>query len=205
MAPLEPSAPQRRAWRLAYLLTGLNSEAASRLAMQTARPGGGGGGGADLARLDRQVVLAARLWSRSGKAIRGAAADQSHEPLRSGDSPAASLLRAVLALPRQALEVWVLTRLDELGELHVARAMDCSKTAAKAHLRRAEAVLSESKVQTPGALAELRAALDSVDPAPWITAAAERRRKVRRRKAAMGALAVVALGLAGAALAGQFL
>ncbi|HYE02821.1 MAG TPA: hypothetical protein VD963_06265 [Phycisphaerales bacterium] len=168
---------ERRLWRLALILTRGDHPLAAELALRAAariRPGA-----VDLARLDRAVIQACRELPRAGPARpRGAAAD------------AAPLLVRAGALPRQAFEAWALRRVEELDERHAARAMDCSRTALRLHLARAETLLgAEGTAPTEAELAALRAWLDRQDPTIHLSG---RRADLARRRRARVALAVLA-------------
>jgi DNA-directed RNA polymerase specialized sigma24 family protein len=115
---------QRRVWRLAYLLTG-NAPGAAALVDRVIRAQ------PDLmnlepARLDRLVIQHAREVPTAP--ILAAAS------LPEPDPEIRRTLEAVIRLPEQPREAWVLARVDELDELHISRAMDCSRTASMHHL-----------------------------------------------------------------------
>lgn len=176
---------ERRVWRLAFLLTG-DPEAAADLITRVlrSRPDPTT---LDPARLDRLIILRSRESAPTPRAF------------SSPDAPegAALAIGAALRLQPQPLEAWVLSRVDLLDELHVSRAMDCSRTAAKNHLGAADdrmkTLLGDRLEASVGAL---RAYADSLDPAPLIARARERARRVRNRRAAIslgiGAIAILA-------------
>jgi len=184
---------ERRVWRLAYLLTG-DTDGAAALAARVSRSH------PDLAAmepalLDRMVVQEARILAARGATSRPARPPMPADATRAFD--------AALAMPRQPLEAWVLTRLDDLDPLRVCRAMDCSRTAAARHLAAADE-------QMKGRLAEhldrgivaLRAAADALDPAPTITRRRENDRAADKRRQIIltGGAAIAILGIALAVL-----
>lgn len=176
---------ERRVWRLAWLLTGGREDLCARLVAECldAQP--------DLRRLDpahldRLVVLAAR------RRIRGV--PRPAEP----SSPGRRLLAAAAGLPPQLREAWVFARLDGLGPMEMARAMDCSKTAALRHLERADSELSgRFGADLPAMLDGLRAEADLAAPGKALTAFRSQRRRRRRIRAALVGFAAAAAGLAG--------
>lgn len=187
-------ARERRVWRLAWLLLGADADraaaaAARVLAARTdlAR--------LDPARLDRLCVLAARhVAARRPAATKPTEADPAH----------IALLRQAVALPRQCLEAWVLTRLEQLDPIRVARSMDCSRTAAQRHLERADELLREPLAALgltgpeEDSLARVRCALDGLDAGPTIRRI---RHRIRRRRRVRSALILLALALAATAVA----
>jgi DNA-directed RNA polymerase specialized sigma24 family protein len=188
---------QRRVWRLAYLLTG-NAPGAAALVDRVfrAQP--------DLmnlepARLDRLVIQHARDLPVAA-------------PLAAGQLPepppgVRRTLDAILKLPEQPREAWVLARVDELDELHVSRAMDCSKTASMHHLAAADTQMAAALGDTAAAaIRSLRGFADALNPDPIIRAHRELARRIRFRRAALtgGALLVLVLVFALALLQGWF-
>ena len=176
---------ERRIWRLAYLLTG-NAPGAARLADRVLRdqprierleP----------ARLDRTVIQHARDLPRT--------TSEAIPDLPAPQGEAAEALRAVLSLPEQPREAWVLARVDELEDLHVSRAMDCSKTASRNHLNAADAQMASRFAGDALRPARaLRAFADSLDPGRIIRAhRQERRTRAVRRAAVVASVALVAL------------
>lgn len=185
---------ERRVWRLAFLLTG-DTEGAAALAARIPRTQ------PDLASmepamLDRMVVQEARLMAqRRPPAGRPARPDMPPDAARS--------FEAALAMPRQPLEAWVLTRLDDLDPLRVCRAMDCSRTAAARHLAAADEQMKNRLLdQLDRGIVALRAAADALDPAPAIARRREQDQAAekRRRIILTGAAAVALLGIALAVL-----
>lgn len=195
MTPLE--ARQRRVVRLTWLLLDAHAD---RAAAATARVLSSRFDLAriDPARLDRLCVLASR--HAAGRDSSRRTARPAPSDAAAGVRPAAERLaplHAASALPRQCLEAWVLTRVEGLDEVHVARAMDCSKTAAARHLARADELLAGTPAANPDSIRALVAQLDALDPGPAlrvVTARLRRRRRIRLAMAALGA-AVVAGGL----------
>lgn len=175
---------ERRVWRLAWLLTGGREDLCVRLVAECldAQP--------DLRRLDpahldRLVVLAARRRARP------ASEPEPEAP------PARRLLAAVAALPPQLREAWVFARVDGLEPMEMARAMDCSKTAALRHLERADTELGGRFGDTlPSMLDALRAEADTAAPGRALAAFRAERRRRRRIRAALIAFAVAAVALA---------
>lgn len=184
-----PSPTDLRIWRLAFLLTA-NPDAASSLlsTLPTARRNA-----LEPSLLDRLIIQNARSLPR---------AETTHLPATALSTPstlalATEALSAALKLPSQPREAWILKRLDDLDDLHIARAMDCSKTAAKTHLAAAdEALALRLTDRLPSAIAALRDYTDSLDPAPLI-AAHHHQLKLRRAKR----LKVIAALTAGALIA----
>jgi DNA-directed RNA polymerase specialized sigma24 family protein len=192
--PTDAIAPvHRRIWRLAFLLTG-NGRGATDLIERIRRlrkdPST-----LEPSLLDRLIIQNARSIKR---------ADRVNLPTSPStpfgvSGPATEAMNAALRLPRQPLEAWVLRRLDDLDDLHIARAMDCSKSAAKVHLSAADEVMSARLGPgLPAAVDALRRFADSIDPEPVILAhreEARRERKVRVRNLALiiGAVLLVAL------------
>lgn len=164
---------ERRAWRLALLLTG-NPAAAASIALDAGRR-------KDLAslpadRLDRLVIQHARelpdkkrgSWPTS---------------LPTPDPQTTASLEFLGNLPVQPRDAFILERIDELDELHAARAMDCSKTALANHLAAADKAFSaafgdaaESHVKS------MRSYADSLDPDPAISAKREEQRRKRKQR-----------------------
>ncbi len=176
---------ERRIWRLAFLLTG-DPEAAAGLITRVlrSRPDPTT---LDPARLDRLIILRSRESAPTPRTLSAIDAPEG----------AASALGAALRLPPQPLEAWVLSRVDLLDELHVSRAMDCSRTATRTHLgaadERMKTLLGDRLEASVGAL---RAYADALDPEPLIARARERARRHRNRRAAIvlgiGAIALLA-------------
>lgn len=199
--PSDPSPRERRAWRLAWLLTGDPAKAAAvaHEVLATIPPARD----ADLARLDRHTILTVR------REMGGALAPPRPRKL----SPeAVAALRpgerthlAALALPRQQLEAWVLARIDGLDGLWSARAMDCSKTAVAVHLKAADEAIAAALTKSPEtATADLRTLADSLDPVQPLEheRAARARRRRNRLVAILGVLLIVLLVAAWLALNG---
>jgi hypothetical protein len=188
---------ERRVWRLAYLLTG-NAAGAALLAdrirrdqpnLEQLEP----------ARLDRVVIQHARELHALTRRRHAPAAAQ---PALREDPEFRSALNSVLALPEQPREAWVLARVDQVDELHMSRAMDCSRTAARNHLASADHLMSAASAAPPAdTAARIRAFADSLDPAPIIAAhRVERRRRFKQRGmyilgAALVSLLVIALAI----------
>lgn len=185
-----PSLPptDRRVWRLAFLLTA-NPDAASTLVSILPAPRHDA---IEPAILDRTIIQNARSLPRAD------AVNLSATPLCAPVTLtlATDALAAAHKLPRQPLEAWILKRIDDLDDLHIARAMDCSKTAARTHLAAAdEAMALRLADRLPSALAALRDYIDSLDPTPLIAAHRHRRkiRRANRLKIAAGLIAAALL------------
>ncbi|MFM9996649.1 MAG: hypothetical protein ACKVU4_12725 [Phycisphaerales bacterium] len=187
-------AVERRIWRLAFLLTADPDRAAALI--DDVLDSGPDPATLEPARLDRLIVLR----SREGAGAAGAATPT---PVAGMSGEAARTLRAALKLPPQPLEAWVLARVDELDDLHVSRAMDCSRTAAGHHLEAADAAMRRSLADGFDAgLAALRAFADALDLGPIIAhhRALARRRRTRGSLIVIGVVGLVVLGVTVAVL-----
>ncbi|MHC4588034.1 MAG: hypothetical protein ACYTAQ_01560 [Planctomycetota bacterium] len=185
---LNRAACERRVYRLATLLTG-DPVAATRVieAVVGAQP--------DVrrlssARLDRLTVLRSREIEPAG--ISAAAV---------GSAAA----RALADLPGQAREAWVLTHAYRLSLRETSRAMDCSTTATRRHLARADealaAVLGDA---VAGTGEQLRAYSSSLSIPAFYRARRRRRQQIRRVLVALLLAAVIAVVLwAARQVAGQ--
>jgi len=177
---------ERRIWRLAFLLTGNPDRAADLIgAVLRDQPKPGS---VEPARLDRTIILHAREVRQPP----GVTVHMSEAATRA--------MKVLLAIPGQPREAWVLTRLDDLDELRVSRAMDCSKTAAARHLKAAdEQMRHRLGPHLEAGIAALKREADAIDPGPLIEVAAERRRKERLGKAliagGVGVAVAAALGM----------
>jgi DNA-directed RNA polymerase specialized sigma24 family protein len=171
------AAGEARLFRVAYLLTGSRAAAAELVVRASAdRPEFES---LEPAMLDRLMIQAAR----------------SATPAPRADHP-------VLRLPEQQREAWILARVDRVDDLWLARAMDCSKTAARNHLAAAEEtlarVLAPSGADPDGLARQLAAQADALDPAPLLHHARSARR--RRRITKVVTIAIVTLTIVTAAL-----
>jgi DNA-directed RNA polymerase specialized sigma24 family protein len=189
------AAIERRVWRLAYLITG-DAAGAARLADRIFR-----------ARIDLESLDAARLdrviiqQARELRPARRRPIDLGSADAVRPTGDAAELLTTVRQIPEQPREAWVLARLDNLDELHVSRAMDCSKTAARNHLHAAEEqVLARYGPRLQQMIDGLRTFADALDPGRIITEQRQLRRKEARKRAAVIG-GIVFIVLAGAAVA----
>lgn len=163
---------EARVWRLAFLLTGSRARAGELVVEVLGRRADPSE--LDAAHLDRLVVLASRHHTPS--------------PAPGADGAHARLL----ALPAQAKEAWILSRVDGLDELAVARAMDCSRTAARRHLVHADDLLAQAD---PKAFAErIRALADSESPEAGMAAHRAQARDLHRRRLARAAAIIALLG-----------
>jgi hypothetical protein len=138
----------------------------------------------DPARLDRLVILRAReLAERPPKRWRSPEpAPDPSDPLRAPDPLGLPIvvetMRTANSLPRQSMEAWLLRHVDQLGDIAISRAMDCSRTALTRHLERAEQAMREQLGDRyEEAIETLREAIDRLDPAPAVRAAQQRRRR----------------------------
>lgn len=186
--PLDRAACERRAYRLATLLTGdpvaamgvVESMVRSRPDLRVL----------DTARLDRLTVL------RSREITPGAL----HAPALNAD--AAGALASLAAQPREA---WLLARTYGLTQRETARAMDCSVTAIARHVERADEVMARTLGGSEGpghgvvgAIEALRAYSDSLQlPQHYVA----RQRRLGRRKRVLAMVLLVALALAVMAIA----
>ncbi len=159
---------QRRAWRLATLLTGTRERADSlykhvmndRRTLKRVEP----------ERLDRLIIQRAREWA--AKPSRAPGGD------RPAEDPVSAGRLALRELPHQAMEAWLLRRVEQLDPTTAARAMDCSKTAMAMHLEKADAHMHERfGDETPRVAGALRDAADALEPVPRIEPWRERGRR----------------------------
>ena len=209
---------ESRVWRLAYLLTG-SAEGAGHVVERVLMARQNLLTVTDPARIDRLVALHTR--ERSGRSRAGrrrfslgayTAAANARRVLdsRMASAPeitlsgsAKRLHELVLALDHQPRLAWVLAHLEQVDEIWLAKAMDCSKTAARVHLSNAEKSLLEAastrgESKAPASvidhgLQSLREAIDAIDPGPYLEAA---RADIRERRVGRIALAVILLGAA---------
>lgn len=174
---MDPIALERRIHRLAVLLLGDHARAGAVvdgvLAARTLDP----------ALVDRLTVL------RTREVL-------DHERRGAHDLPGIpdAVARAIADLDYQAREAWVLGTVFALPLREVARAMDCSRTAARAHLDRAEAVFGFAG---PEAAAAVRGALVQVAVPERHT----RRRAGRRRRRRIWRIAWITVLAAAAVIA----
>lgn len=180
------AAVERRIWRLSHLLTG-DPRAASALVDRVLRASADAAS-LEPSRLDRLIIQQAREMPGGHGRVGSAPAI--------ADPEAARALEAAMSLPRQAHEAWVLARIDELDELHIARAMDCSKTALRHHLAAAdEQMRAKLGDRAALAIAALKAHADQLDPTPILAQHREEQRRLRARRTLIigGAVAIAAL------------
>jgi hypothetical protein len=201
--PTMPAAPrqllERRIWRLGYLVTG-NELAAAELVDRVFRAHGGDVYALDPPRLDRLIIQQARemlgTWGGAARTGRRKA-----PPSLLMDKAPAEVQRAfaaVQSLPEQPREAWVLAKIDELDDLHISRAMDCSKTATLNHLNAAEAQVRAALADDyDRALVSLRTFADTLDPRPIIATARARRQQQLIRRAGILAIFMYMLILLG--------
>lgn len=186
MPPDARTAIERRIWRLAFLMTG-NAAAATSLIDRVLKLQKNAGA-MEPSLLTRLIVQNARSLPKSP------ATALPPTPAMPDTSGAAQAFTAALSLSHQPLEAWILKRIDDLDDLHVARAMDCSKTALRVHLSGAEerlASLLGDKLLL--ATAALRAYADALDPGPLIIAHREEFRRQRAQRLKKWAIIAAAL------------
>jgi hypothetical protein len=215
-----PASPiDRRIWRLSFLITG-NELAAAELVDRVQRAHDVRG--MEPARLDRLIIQQARemLGTASG-ASRTAGRTPPRSPLMQQAPPAAQHAFAIVqSLAEQPREAWVLSRIDQVDDLHVSRAMDCSKTAAMNHLSAADdhirttlappadnasadkapsdkppADRSAAPLDYTKAVEALRDFADTLDPGSIIADARARRQQQRIRRAGIMAIIIFVLVL----------
>jgi hypothetical protein len=176
---------EHRVYRLATLLTG-QPLAATRVIEQVvdAQP--------DLtaldgAHLDRLTVL------RSREIIPATIAD---------DRVPAPIAAALAGMTPQQREAWVFTHVDSKAPRDMARAMDCSVTAAARHLELAEAAMSAAAVDAGADPAPaLRAYLSALEVPEYFRTRRRRRARLRRlARVVMVVAAVLALAYVAARL-----
>lgn len=175
-----PEAPLTRVWRLAAALSA-SPDVADAVVRRVARACPGLEV-IDEARLDRLAVL----WARqarddcpAGDAPGGVASRsaQSHAPSVLPE-PMLMLLAAVGGQPREA---WMLSRVFGHEIVHVARSMDCSRTAAQRYLDQADA--KARSLAPPLDAAELKASIRAwLDAQPAGARAESTRLDVARRR-----------------------
>lgn len=207
---------ERRAWRLAMLLTG-DAEAAEAV-VRTCIDAQSRPDQLPAARLDRLVIQAARKpntgvrprsWNERLRARldraradhrvhRGRPRTQEEPAGDSDESPfspeSREALRALRALPPQQREAWILRELDANDPIEASKAMDCSKTALARHVELAvEAMRKALGDRQDELIAALKRDADALDPEPFI----RRRRAGRLRQNSRR----IRLGVIGAILA----
>ena len=186
---------EARAWRLALLLT-RDAEQAAEVAIQV-RKAQPKLERLDPRRLDRLVVLRSREVAQRRRRRPTPAQEAAPPP-----EQVRALLDALRRLGHQVQEAWIFARVDELGEIEMARSMDCSKSAAARFLAEADSALAESPGDLPARIEALRAWLASLAPQEAIEARRAVHRRRRRIKAAAWLIgAALAAGAGAAALA----
>ena len=187
---------ERRTWRLALLLTG-DAWGASRTLDGVARTVGDLSK-IDAVRLDRMIVTQARDVASLPASKRGYSDDEPLPP----EGPVAETFKVLRQMKPQPREAWVLSHVDELDAIHVARAMDASKTASGHHREAAEALLAERLGEDAGKGIEgLRTWTDEIDPEPWLTMHRERVQRRRRIKWIVVGVVVVLVVVCGLVVA----
>ncbi len=179
---------ERRVHRLATLLTGDPGRAAAVVdAVLDAQPDPRR---LDSARLDRLTILRCRELARSNGVGEGATLVAEGVPTR--------LTEALGRMPAQQREAWVLTRVYRLPERESARAMDCSVTALRRHVERADGRVATAFGAPKEAPAGVESALEALRrwtshqelPDDWI-----RRRRGREQRSRIGLLVAIAAGI----------
>ncbi|MFG0284311.1 MAG: hypothetical protein ACF8R7_07800 [Phycisphaerales bacterium JB039] len=182
---------EARAWRLALLLT-RDAEQAAEVAIQV-RKAQPRLERLDPRRLDRLVVLRSREVAQRRRRRAAPAADAAPAPER-----VRPLLDALRRLGHQVQEAWIFARVDELGEIEMARAMDCSKSAAARFLAEADSALAAVD-ELPARIEALRNWLASLAPLEAIEARRAVHRRRRRMKLTAWLVGAAAIGGAGIA------
>lgn len=180
---------QRRAWRLAVMLS--DSPAQARDLFEHLMRELPDIERLDPVRLDRMVIMRAREYQPPLE-------DQAAHPgAELGQPPADAATHALLlarTLPRQAMESWLLRHVDQMDDREIAKAMDCSMTALLRHLDVAEAHMREHLAgHFDHGTAALRDRTNQLDPMPEIERfeAARRRRQLIRRAGLLILLAIL--------------
>jgi len=181
---LDRDSCERRIYRLALLLSGRPDTAGA--VVRSVLGDRGGIRAADVARLDRLVILRCR--------------DHRARPLDLPglDAFAAGVLASLDAQPREA---WLLARVFGLPEREAARSMDCSVTAVRLHLERADATIRDrlDEDRRRAMVGGLRTLVAGIDVPADVRAGWVRRRRLRRVRT----LVVAAIGLAALAWGAQ--
>jgi hypothetical protein len=112
--------------------------------------------------LARGIVQESRAWARTHERDAPPAAPTWQPP---AGAPG-QLFHALASLPSQQREAWTLIRVEQLGEIDAARAMDCSKTALReVHLAGADATLRPLLGDAyDAAITALRESVRGIDP-----------------------------------------
>lgn len=170
------AARAERLWRLAFLMAGDRDRAARLLAdVLTQR--------AEQIAAKEQVHVDRLLLQHAREMFGKESLHQDAAP-PPADAPGGRRLFAALhTLRRQPMEAWILTNVERLDEIHVARAMDCSKSAMSQFLRQAEEHLQrEFSGELDGAARELRDLSRQVNAADGFARAREHISERRRRR-----------------------
>lgn len=211
----------RRAWRLATLLTGDRAQAErvvraclraqkrldrlpparlDRLVIITARHVGDVPAGRAIP--DRVMLALARL-RREHRAARGVVAENISTPQPPCEratlfsAEGLRMMGALLALPTQRREAWILRELDEIEPIEASRAMDCSRQAMERHLAFARATIGEAlSDETPALLEALRRDADALEPGRFFFTPGRRTRGMRRLRRWAWWIALTALSAA---------
>ena len=213
---------ERRAWRLALLLTG-DPRAAQEVARRSLDRQADWGR-LPPARLDRLVVQAARQGGpiktktslsaalrskldsvRMGHRLTREGFAVSGEPVEAewADSPFSlegkDVIAALQALPTQQREAWIFRTLDLVDPIEASKALDCSRTALDRHLSLAkESMETKLDERTDECIEAIRRDVDTLDPSPFLEWRQAIRRRRRRWKAAAilgGAIAIGAVAV----------
>lgn len=174
---LDRHACERRVYRLATLLTGHPVAAVQVIrAVLGAQP--------DLRRLDSAHLD--RLTVLRSRELEPAALVDDDVPREIADT--------LHGLGPQLREAWVLSRVYQMPEREMARAMDCSLTASRRHLEQADAAMVAAGCR-PVAAARLLLDYTMRIDVPAFYREAERRRRAWMRTAIAIAVAIGALGI----------
>ncbi len=175
---------RQRMWRLTFLLSG-GREPAIRVLQRILRDQRSPAE-LDAVHLDRLVLQHIR------EALGG-------DPLtlteKQPANPAAALLQTLHRLRRQALEAWILSRLEGVEDVHMARAMDCSRTAAKNFLASADDVIDAQIEDVRSSLRELRKLSLDLDADSAFEAAMDRSGLAIKRRFARRTLPAIVAAL----------
>jgi len=187
------SAPKRaRIWRIAFLMAGSTDDAERVLrgilrSRHDLRK-------LDLVNLDRLVLQHTRelLGNEPRVDLAGPSAGKPADNAR-------SLFREIQSLRRQCLEAWVLTEIERLDDIHVARAMDCSRTAAQRYLESAREQLRRRVDDLEALIPELQSTAAELNADEHFDRARARVAERRRQRLVTRWLAIALSILAGLA------
>lgn len=209
---------ERRAWRLAMLLTGdvavaegvvrrsidaqsrpdrLPADRLDRLVIQSARSADQSQSPTSMSRRAKGALEGVRQKHRASRGVSTTPEQPSTKSPFSED--AAKAMHVLRVLPQQQREAWILQELDAVEVIHASKSMDCSRTALQRHLDLARRSMLQALGEDHDRIvAALKRDADALDPTPFIARRAERRRRMRhaRRIVAMAVLVVAAIAVA---------